>query len=169
MKPIEITRVDYTADEMWTFCKKERDGRMKERYHAIALMLEGKNAHEAADALHLSRNTTWEWASAYNDDGMEGLKRRSPPGRPSRLTDEEKELLKEDVLTNPRELGYEFSIWDGKSVSHHVEQRFGKHIGVRGVQKMLRSMGFSLQRPELKAAQADPAKREKFKADLKKD
>jgi len=169
MKPIEITRTDCTADEMWALYKKEYDGRMKERYQAIAIMLEGRNAREAADALHLSRNTTWEWATAYNDVGVDGLKRKSPPGRKSRLTDDEKELLKVDILRNPRELGYDFSVWDGKNVSHHIEQRFGKHIGVRGVQKMLRQMGFSLQRPEFKAAKADPVKQEKFKVKLKKN
>jgi transposase len=168
MKPIEITRVDYTADEMWTFYKKECDGRMKERYHAIALMLGGKNAHDAADALHLSRNTTWEWATAYNDVGIEGLKRRSPPGKPSCISEAEKELLKADIQKNPRELGYDFSVWDGKGVSHHVEQSFGKHIGVRRAQTMLSQMGFSLQRPELKAAKANPALQEKFRAKLKK-
>jgi putative transposase len=168
MKPIEITRTDYMVDEMWTFYKKERDGRMKERYQAIAMMLDGKNAREAADTLHLSRNTTWEWATAYNDEGLEGLKRNSPPGRTSRLSDEEKKLLKEDILKNPHELGYNFSIWDGKSVSHHIEQRFGKHIGIRQAQKMLHQMGLTLQRPELKAAKADPVKQEKFMADVKK-
>ena len=168
MKPIEITRTDYMADEMWAFYKKERDGRMKERYQAIAIMLEGNNAREAADVLHLSRNTTWEWATAYNDAGFDGLKRKSPPGRKSRLTDDEKELLKVDIQKNPRDLGYEFSIWDGKSVSHHIEQRFSKLIGVRGVQKMLRKLGFSLQRPELKPAKANPVKQQEFKDNIKK-
>nr|MDO8115302.1 helix-turn-helix domain-containing protein [Candidatus Sigynarchaeota archaeon] len=74
MKPLEITRTDYTVDEMWTFYKKEHDGRMKERYQAIAMMLEGKSAPEVADALHLSRNTTWEWENTYNDAGIDGLK-----------------------------------------------------------------------------------------------
>ena len=122
----------------------------------------------AADALHLSRNTTWVWATAYNDAGIDGLKRRSPPGRTPRLSAEEKELLKVDILKNPRELGYDFSVWDGIRVSHHIEQRFGKHISVRGAQKMLHKMGFSQQRPELKAAKADPVAQKKFKANLKK-
>jgi transposase len=55
------------------------------------MMLEGKNAREAADILHLSRNTTREWAAAYNDGGLEGLKRESPPGRTPRLSNEGRE------------------------------------------------------------------------------
>ena len=168
MKPIVITRTDYTADEMWTFYKKEHDGRMKERYQAIAMMLEGRNAREVADALHLSRNTTWEWENTYNDAGIDGLKRKSPPGKESCLSSDEKELLKADILKNPHELGYDFLVWDGKGVSHHIEKRFGKHIGVRWTQRLLKRMGFTRQRPELKAAKADPVRQEKFKTDLKK-
>jgi putative transposase len=141
---------------------------MKERYHAMALMLDGSNAHQAADALHLSRNTTWEWASAYNDAGIDGLKRKSPPGRVPCLTAEEKELLKMDILKNPHEFGYDFLVWDGKGVAHHIEQRFGKHICVRWAQKLLKKIGFTRQRPELEAAKADPVKQEQFKAQIKK-
>jgi transposase len=169
MKPIRITCTDHTADEMWVFFKKERDGRMKVRYQVIAMMLDGNNAREVAETIHLSRNTTWEWATAYNDGGLDGLKRKSPSGRRSRLTENENELLKADILKNPRELGYDFSVWDGKSVSHHIEQRFGKHIGVREAQRILKKMGLTMQRPELKAAKADPALQEKFKTKLKKN
>lgn len=168
MNPIQITCNDHTADEMWALYKKESDGRMKERYQVIAMMLEGNNAQEVAKALHLSRNTTWEWATAYNKWGLDGIKRKSPPGRKPRLTEDEKELLKADILSNPRELGYDFSVWDGKSVSHHIEQRFGKQIGVREAQRILGKIGFTLQRPELKAAKADPIQQKKFKVKFKK-
>ncbi|MEX2719301.1 MAG: transposase [Candidatus Sigynarchaeota archaeon] len=168
MQPIGITCIDYTADEMWTFYKKEHDGRMKERYHAIALMLEGKNAREVADALHLSRNTTWEWATAYNAMWIDGLKRKSPPGKKSCLTSDEKEILKADILVNPHELGYDFLVWDGKGVVHHIEKRFGKHIGVRWAQRLIKRLCFTRQRPELTAAKADPVKQEQFRADMKK-
>jgi len=168
MKPTKITRADHAPDEIWAIYKKERDGRMKERYHAIAMMLDGKNAREVADALHLSRNTTWEWAVAYNSLGIEGLKRESPPGRTPRLTSEERELLKVDIQKNPREFGYDFSNWDGKSISHHIERRFNKHVGVRRVQVMLKQMGFTRQRPSMRFAKADPAKQQEFRDGMKK-
>ncbi|MHA1683347.1 MAG: hypothetical protein ACTSUE_20575 [Promethearchaeota archaeon] len=57
MKATKITRVDLTSDKMWVLYKKERDGRMKERYHAIALMLEGKTPPAVAKMLHLARNS----------------------------------------------------------------------------------------------------------------
>lgn len=94
---------------MWEMYKHEHDGRMKERYHCIAMMLDGATPGEVARTFHCSRNTTWEWAVAYNDSGLEGLKRESPPGLKSRLSDEQKAALKEDLKKNPRDLGYAFS------------------------------------------------------------
>ncbi|NMC08190.1 MAG: helix-turn-helix domain-containing protein, partial [Candidatus Lokiarchaeota archaeon] len=111
MKPTRITRTDISADKMWEMYKHEHDGRMKERYHCIAMMLDGGTAGEVARSFHCSRNTTWEWAVAYNEGGLEGLKRESPPGLKSRLSDEQKAALKEDLKKSPRELGYPFAIW----------------------------------------------------------
>ncbi len=45
----------------------------------------------------------------FNESGLEAIVPNTPPGRPSSLSEEQKETLKTDVLTHPRELGYEFS------------------------------------------------------------
>lgn len=168
MKAIKITRDDYTADEMWELYKKEKDGRMKERFQAIALMIEGKTAPQAAKALHLARNTTWEWAVAYNENGLDGLQRKSPTGKNSRLNNEQQEMLKDDVIRGPRELGYSFSNWDGKTLSHHIKLKFGVSLGARGVQILLKKLGFTRQKPDIAYAKADPEAKIQFKLDLKK-
>jgi len=168
MKTTKITREDYTADEMWTLYKKERDGRMKERYHAVALMLEGKSPPEVARELHVSRNTIWEWAKAYNEKGLDGIQRKSPPGKKSCLTRMQKEELKKDLLKSPREFGYEFAIWNGKNISIHIKKKFNANLGHRGVQKMLKKEGYSRQKPRISYAKADPVVQEQFKVDLKK-
>lgn len=60
-----------------------------------------------------------------------------PPGRPSRLSEDQKEELKTDILTHSRELGYEFSNWEGKSVSEHIKMKFGGILKVRQCQYLL--------------------------------
>ena len=57
----------------------------------------------------------------FNKGGLEAIVPNTPPRRPSSLSEEQKETLKTDVLTHPRELGYEFSNWEGKSVAHHIK------------------------------------------------
>jgi len=38
--------------------------------------------------------TVQSWVNALNEYGLEGIKPKSPPGRPSRLSEEQKEELK---------------------------------------------------------------------------
>jgi len=168
VKPTKITRKDISADEMWEMYKREHDGRMKERYHCIAMMLNGATPGEVARLFHCSRNTTWEWAVAYNESGLEGLKRESPPGLKSRLSDEQKAVLKDDLKLNPRDLGYPFSIWTGKSFGYHIAQRYGIEYGERQVERLIKKMDFTLQRPAFVHPKADPVKQGQFVENLKK-
>ena len=166
MKAIQITRESPTADELWNLYRSEKDGRMKERYHAIALMHELKSAPKVAKVIGRVRNTVWEWVSAFNDGGIDALHYVKPPGPRSRLTDEEKEQLKADVLAGPRACGYEYSNWDGKSLSFHIKKSFDVELGVRAVQKLLKEMGFTRQKPDV--VYANPESQVQFKLDLKK-
>jgi len=71
-------------------------------------------------------------------------------------------------MTHPREQGYEFSNWEGKSVAEHVHIKFGVSFSVRAAQKLLHVLGFSLQRPRYKFPKADPEKQEEFVNSFKK-
>ncbi|MHA1369694.1 MAG: helix-turn-helix domain-containing protein [Promethearchaeota archaeon] len=148
--------------------RKEKDGLMKERYYAIALMHELKSAPKVAKVIGRVRNTVWEWVTAFNKDGLEGLRYKKPPGAKSRLTEAEKEQVRSDILAGPRALGYHFSNWDGKSLSQHIKNRFSKKLGPRAVQKLLKRMGFTRQKPDIAYAKADPDAQVQFKLDLKK-
>jgi len=102
---------------------------------------------------------------------MGGLKALAPkvsPGRPSRLSLEQKEELKNDVLTHPRELGYDFSNWEGKHVSKHIKNKFGVLLKVRQCQYLLHELGFSLQRPRYAFPKANRDKQERFVQEFKK-
>jgi len=104
----------------------------------------------------------------FNEGGLDAIAPNSPPGRPSGLTEEQKETLKADVLTHPRELGHGFSNWEGKSVAHHIKQKFGVELSVRQAQRLLHELGFTLQRPKYKFPKAYPEKQKEFLNDFKK-
>jgi transposase len=110
----------------------------------------------------------WEWITAFNEGGIEGLHYVKPSGPRSRLTDVEKEQLKADVLAGPRSRGYDFSNWDGKSLSHHIDVSFNVKLGVRAVQKQLINLGLTRQKPDVEYAKANPDAQVQFKLELKK-
>ncbi|MHA1275203.1 MAG: helix-turn-helix domain-containing protein [Promethearchaeota archaeon] len=168
MKKLQIIRKEPNYEELLRLYRREKDARLKERYHALILMYEYKNCTKVANIIKKSRVTIQSWVNAFNKYGLEGIKPKSPPGRPSRLSEEQKEELKKDILTHPRELGYEFSNWEGKSVSEHIKNKFGVILKVRRCQYLLHQLGFTLQRPRYAFPKANKEEQEQFIREFKK-
>ena len=168
MKRLQISRSSPNHDELVELYKKEKYSKLKERYHAILLMIELENCTIIAELLKRSRKTIQLWVNAFNSGGIEELIPGKPPGRPSRLSQGQMEELKVDVSTHPRKLGYDFSNWEGKNVAHHIKKKFAIDLSVRQCQRVLHTLGFTLQRPRYKFPKADPEQQEKFKEDFKK-
>ena len=131
-------------------------------------MHEFKNCTKVAEIIGRHRSTIIRWVKMFNEEGIDDLVPSISPGRPSRLSEIQKEALRQDILTHPRELGYDFSNWDGKSVAHHIKHKFGVSFKVRRVQYLLHELGFTLQRPRYRFPRADPIKQQEFIGELKK-
>lgn len=108
------------------------------------------------------------WLNAFNEVGIDAIQPALPPGRPSRLSEEQKASLKEDVRKHPRDLGYDFSNWEGKSVVFHVSEKFNVELGVRQAQRLLHQLGFTLQRPKYCFKKANPKQQEDFVQEFQK-
>jgi putative transposase len=166
MKPLIITCQSHSKEEIQRKYDEEKNVDMARKYQAIFLLMEGKSKKEVARTVRISKRQLLRWIHAYNKHGIDGLKPVPKPGRPGRLTAEQKQELDADLQKNPRELGYDFSIWDGKKLKYHIEHKFGVEFKVRRVQKIMHELDYSLQRPRPVLAKADPAKQEAFKIEL---
>lgn len=168
MQKLQIIRSAPNRANLLRLYKKEKKVKLRERYLALIFMHDFKNCVKVAELLQKSSKTIQLWVKLFNNGGLNALIPNSPPGRPSRLTKEQKEELKKDVLTDPRSLGYDFSNWEGKSVAYHVKKKFGVKLGVRAAQKLLRWLGLSLQRPRYKFPKANAEQQKEFVMALKK-
>ena len=168
MKKLQITNPTLSFEEIVGLYKKERNLRLKERYHALLLMHELKNCTEVANILMRDRSTIQDWANRFNDGGLDALKPKKGLGKVPTLSEGQMEELTLDVLKHPRELGYDFSNWEGKTVSYHLRKKYGVSLGVRACQKVLHRLGFSLQRPRYAFPNANPEKQDEFRQNLKK-
>lgn len=169
MQKLQITRSSPDHDELVELYKKEKDSKLKERYQALYLMGELKNCSKVAELLKKSQPTIITWVKLFNEGSLDAIVPGTPPGRPSRLSIEQKELLKHDVAIPPREFGYDFSNWEGKSVSEHIKNKFGVLLKVRQCQYLLHELGFTLQRPRYKFPKADLEEQKRFIQDFKKN
>ncbi len=162
MRPLQITRSSPDHDVLVELYRKEKNLKLKERYQALYLLSEGRNCTQVAKMLKRSRRTILNWLNAFNRGGLTAIVPILSPGRPSRLTEEQKTTLKDDVLQHPRDLGYDFSNWEGKHVSQHIKNKFGVLLKVRQCQYLLHELGFTLQRPRYHFQKADPKQQDDF-------
>ncbi|MHA1725895.1 MAG: hypothetical protein ACTSYC_11385 [Promethearchaeota archaeon] len=121
MKKLKIIRNSPEHDELIEFYRKEKNPKLKERYHALFLMHEFMNCPTVAKLAKKTRKTIQAVIKRFNQNRLKGTVQNMPSGRLSRLLLEQKKLLKADVLTRPLKLGFEFSDWEGKSTVQHIE------------------------------------------------
>lgn len=163
MRRLEIQDVETfqaaVEDEIFRY----PEGRYYHRLHVVLHVLKGASCYEAARIYGHSPRTVQYWVHRLMARGLEGLREEERPGRPARLSSSQQEILKEHLCRSPREFGYDRNIWDGLLLCHHIERHFSIHLGVRQCQYFFHRLGFSLQRPRRKAAEADPEKQERFK------
>jgi len=76
-------------EEIERLYKKEKDPRVKEKLHAILLLLDGKTAIEVAGILRRNKRTIRRWVKAWNDKGYEGLKPWNGQEKKPRIGEEE--------------------------------------------------------------------------------
>jgi transposase len=89
MKKLQITRGSPDHDKLVEFYKKETKIKLKERYQALYLMIKLGNCTKVAELIKKSRNTVQAWVKLFNERGLEAIAPNSPPGRPSRLSDDQ--------------------------------------------------------------------------------
>ena len=80
---LRITNPTITRKEVWTAFRRPHDVRLRERYHGLLLLLDGKTCAEIAQWLYRDEETIRSWVHAVNAAGLPGLERAPIPGRPT--------------------------------------------------------------------------------------
>jgi transposase len=80
---LTITNTMVTRDEVWCAFRQTHEARLRERYHGILLLLDGKSCPEVAQWLSREEDTIRSWVHAFNPGGLQGLEREAIPGRPA--------------------------------------------------------------------------------------
>jgi len=96
------------------------------------------------------------WVRRFEKEGLAGLLEGERPGRPRRLSEKQMEAVDRILRRSPREAGLSGNIWDGKTLSAWLEQKYDLHLGVRQCQRIFRQLGFRLRKPRPALAHADP-------------
>ena len=136
-------RQDFGAADLRRFAARARDVARARRLLALAGVLEGMNRTEAARLGGMDRQTLRDWAHRFNRHGPDGLIDIKPPGRPPRLSDDQKALLKQlvEAGSDPETDGV--ARWRRVDLKRVVRERFGVDLSEVSLGRVLKQLGFS--------------------------
>jgi len=123
---------------------------------------------DVAIMYNISRSTLQRWAFLYKNFGKEGLKAKPKGHNPSKLTESEKETVKQWVLDSKDHSGNQVH-WTLRRLKQEIFHNFGKTVGKTPLWLSLKSMGFSLKKPRPRHYKADLKEQEDFKKNSSND
>ena len=128
----------------------------------------GRSKFDIAEDLGCSPATVDNVRKRYRERGLEGLHRRSPPGRTSRATPAYRAALRTAVQTPPQTLGYGFSVWSANRLAKHLEKTTKITLSDDRLRAILAEEGYSFQRPKhTMKGKRDEAAYERARGELK--
>ena len=127
----------------------------KRRRQAIQLLKGGKTVSAIARWLGASKSSVVRWRDAHQRNGLEGLRARDIPGRPSRLSARQKGGLVRVLLQGPLKAGYTTDLWTLKRITEVIWKHFRIRYHANHVWRLLGQLGWSCQKPERRAKQRD--------------
>src|ERR1700750_1932796 len=136
-------REDFGADELRRLASKVKDAAQARRLLALAAVRDGMNRTEAARIGGMDRQTLRDWAHRFNQYGPDGLIDIKPTGRPSKLSDEQKEALKQLVETGPDPEKDGVVRWRCVDLQRVLGQRFGVDLSTVAIGRGLKRLRFS--------------------------
>jgi transposase len=113
---------------------------------------------EAARRLKVDVRTVRKWIEWHRGNGSRGVEARPTPGRPPRLDAKSRKKLERILLKGPRDSGFDADLWTCARVAAVVHREFGIRFHKDHVGRILRQMGWSMQKPESRAIERDEKK-----------
>ena len=116
------------------------------RVFAVNMVLAGTPASKVGESAGYTKAAVTGWVKLVDEQGFESLRPKQRPGRPAKLSAEQKQKIDLALQSGPEEYGYK--VWDGPSLSEYIKETFDVSLGERQCQRLFHELGYSLIRPQ---------------------
>ena len=142
----------------------EADGayRVARRLHAVLLSQQERTSGEIARLLDAPRSRVSLWLQQFQTHGWEALLEGHRSGRPKELSPAQLAQLDDLLDSGPVAYGFSSGVWTSPMIARVIAEEFAVDYHPGHVRKVLKALGFSVQRPRRKLAKADPAQQDRW-------
>lgn len=144
---------------------KEKNGRVKQRLLIILKAFKIKSSYKIAEQTATSHTKVQRWINRFNKYGVDGLKDKPRPGKPSKLTSKQKNELKK-IIENPGEFRAGYNTIE---IMDKIHKNFGVKFTPQYTRRFLKKLDYSLITPRPSHIKKDPIKGKEIIKKLKKN
>lgn len=148
--------------ELTRRARVETKALQRDRYRAVLLALDGKEAVEIATAIGRSRRSVQDWVYWYRDGGIDNLLPGKSTGRPTKLPRGREAEFMARLDAGPRPEDGVCTL-RGKDVVAILEREFGIKYSLDGAYDLLERLGYSCLTPRPRHENSDPQEMERFR------
>jgi putative transposase len=125
---------------------QNRDDMETRRLAAAQELLNGVTQSQVARRYGVSRTTASRWQRSIVVKGVEGLRKRRATGRPSRLTADQVDGIRNMYLDGARLYGFSTDRWTTGKLAEAIERRFGIRYDQDHVGRLMHKFGLRERR-----------------------
>jgi transposase len=134
---------------------KPHDWREARRLRAWELHQQGWKQATIAAALGVTPGAVSQWLKRAREQGVAALKRHPAPGPQPKLTASQRAQIPGLLARGAEAFGFRGEVWTTARVATVIEREFGVRYHPAHVSRLLRALGWSVQKPVRRATQRD--------------
>lgn len=131
LNPEQLSEIDAMMQS------KDCGKRYYKRLQSVQLNAKGYSIPQISDVLDVHYNSVYNWITQYEKEGVSGLQDRPKSGRPSILTESDKQQVEAFIRESPKQ---------PKVVLARVEEELGKSISRDTLKRTLKSLDHTYRR-----------------------
>ncbi len=133
-----------------------RDEMESRRLLAAQDLQRGLSQSQVARKFGVSRTTASRWHRALNGTGVEALRKRRAPGRPSRLNSGQLEVAAELYRAGALAAGFDSDRWTTERFADAIQRQFGIRYDPDHVGRIIHKLGLRERRVRRSQVEAVP-------------
>jgi transposase len=162
MEAIMKVASHHTTKELQTLYRMEKNARLARRIHGVELASKGLTCTEIMTVTGDARRTIQQWVLKYNKNGINGLKERPRPGKPTILPRKKEHVFRKRIEAGPTKADG-VSVLNGHVIRRILECEFGVLYSRQGLYDLLHRLGYSCLCPRPQHEKADLQLQAEFK------